>query len=96
MELKQLQSFCAVVQYSSYTRAAEKLYLSQPTVSTHIRQLEEESGHPAAAPAPREDQVSFAAVAEGEVIDRLRRAQVDSLTPLEALQLLYELKKKLT
>ena len=54
------------------------------------------SGHPAAAPAPREDQVSFAAVAEGEVIDRLRRAQVDSLTPLEALQLLYELKKKLT
>ena len=61
-----------------------------------LRQLEEESGHPAAAPAPREDQVSFAAVAEGEVIDRLRRAQVDSLTPLEALQLLYELKKKLT
>ena len=46
--------------------------------------------------SPREDQVSFAAVAEGEVIDRLRRAQVDSLTPLEALQLLYELKKKLT
>lgn len=40
--------------------------------------------------------MSFAAVAEGEVIDRLRRAQVDSLTPLEALQLLYELKKKLT
>ena len=61
-----------------------------------LRQLEEESGRPAAAPAPREDQVSFAAVAEGEVIDRLRRAQVDSLTPLEALQLLYELKKKLT
>ena len=61
-----------------------------------LRQLEEESGRPAAAPAPREDQVSFAAVAEGEVIDRLRRTQVDSLTPLEALQLLYELKKKLT
>ena len=44
MELKQLQSFCAVVQYRSFTRAAEKLYLSQPTVSTHIRQLEEELG----------------------------------------------------
>ena len=44
MELKQLQSFCAVVQYRSFTRAAEKLYLSQPTVSTHIRQLEEEFG----------------------------------------------------
>ena len=44
MELKQLQSFCAVVQYRSFTKAAEKLYLSQPTVSTHIRQLEEEFG----------------------------------------------------
>lgn len=42
MELKQLQSFCAVVRYKSFTKAAEKLYLSQPTVSTHIRQLEEE------------------------------------------------------
>lgn len=58
-----------------------------------LRQLEEESGRPAAAPAPREDQVSFAAVAESQVIDRLRRTQVDSLTPLEALQLLYELKR---
>ncbi len=44
MELKQLRSFCAVVQYRSFTRAAEKLYLSQPTVSTHVRQLEEEFG----------------------------------------------------
>ena len=96
MEFKQLQSFVAVVDYGSFTRASEKLFISQPTISTHIRQLEEESGRPAAAPAPRGDQVSFAAVAEGEVIDRLRRAQVDSLTPLEALQLLYELKKKLT
>ena len=42
MELKQLQSFCAVVKYKSFTKAAEKLYLSQPTISTHVRQLEEE------------------------------------------------------
>ena len=31
-----------------------------------------------------------------EVIDQLRRAQVDTLSPLEALNLLYELKKKLS
>lgn len=42
MEFKQLQSFAAVVQYNSFTKAAEVLYLSQPTISTHIRQLEEE------------------------------------------------------
>ena len=42
MELKQLQSFCAVVKHKSFTKAAEKLFLSQPTISTHVRQLEEE------------------------------------------------------
>lgn len=40
--MKQLQSFAAVVEYRSFTKAAEKLYLSQPTISTHIRLLEEE------------------------------------------------------
>lgn len=42
MELKQLRSFAAVVKWGSFTRAAEVLYLSQPTISAHIRQLEEE------------------------------------------------------
>ena len=42
MELKQLESFTNVVEYRSFTKAAEKLYISQPTISTHIRQLEEE------------------------------------------------------
>lgn len=42
MEFKQLQSFAEVVKYQSFTKAAEKLYISQPTVSAHITQLEEE------------------------------------------------------
>ena len=42
MEFKQLQSFVAVVDYGSFTRASEKLFISQPTISTHIRLLEEE------------------------------------------------------
>lgn len=42
MEFKQLQSFIAVVKYKSFTKAAELLYISQPTISTHIRMLEEE------------------------------------------------------
>ena len=33
MELKQLESFAAVVECESFTRAAEKLFISQPTVS---------------------------------------------------------------
>ena len=42
MDMKQLQSFAAVVAYRSFTKAAEKLYISQPTISTHSRLLEEE------------------------------------------------------
>ena len=42
MEFRQLESFCAVVRYQSFTKAAEKLYISQPTINTHIRMLEQE------------------------------------------------------
>lgn len=42
MDFKQLQSYIAIVKYKSFTIAAEKLGISQPTISTHIRILEEE------------------------------------------------------
>lgn len=42
MEFKQLESFVAIVKYESFTSAAEQLYISQPTISSHIRQLEDE------------------------------------------------------
>jgi len=42
LDFKQLQSFVTVVKYRSFTKAARILYTSQPTISTHIRSLEEE------------------------------------------------------
>ena len=39
--------------------------------------------------------MSLEAIAETAVADILRRTQVDALSPLEALNLLYELKAKL-
>ena len=42
MEFKQLRSFVSVVRYQSFTKAAEKTFISQPTISTHVRALEEE------------------------------------------------------
>ncbi len=42
MEFKQLQSFAALVKYKSFSKVADKLYISQPTVSTHVRDLEKE------------------------------------------------------
>ena len=44
MEFKQLQSFVEVVRNRSFTKASQELYISQPTVSMHIHQLESELG----------------------------------------------------
>jgi len=44
MDFKQLKSFAAVVEYLSFTKAAEHLFVSQPTISAHVRTLEDELG----------------------------------------------------
>ncbi|MCA1927167.1 MAG: LysR family transcriptional regulator [Calditerrivibrio sp.] len=42
MDFKQIEAFVYVAKYKSFSRAAEKMLLSQPTISTHINTLEEE------------------------------------------------------
>lgn len=41
MDLWQLQIFCKVVDLKSFSRAGRAVHLSQPTVSSHIKDLEE-------------------------------------------------------
>lgn len=42
MHFKQLEVFVSVVKHKSFSKAAEAVYLSQPTVSAHISALEDE------------------------------------------------------
>lgn len=44
MELYQLKSFVVVAEEAHLTRASERLHASQPTVSSHIKALEDELG----------------------------------------------------
>lgn len=44
MLLEQLHTYAAVVELKNFTKAGEALNLAQPTVSLHIKQLEEEFG----------------------------------------------------
>lgn len=44
MDIRRLEVFRKVVELKSFTKAAEAALLSQPTVSEHIRNLEEELG----------------------------------------------------
>ena len=42
MELKHLLSYTTVVRLGSFSSAASELFIAQPTISLHVRQLEEE------------------------------------------------------
>jgi len=41
MDLWRLHIFCKVVELRSFSKAANTVYLSQPTVSSHIKDLED-------------------------------------------------------
>ncbi len=44
MDLWQLHIFCKVVELKSFSRAGEVIHLSQPTISSHIKDLEDHFG----------------------------------------------------
>ena len=44
MDFKQIEAFVNVVRYKSFSRAADATFFTQPTISTHIRNLEKELG----------------------------------------------------
>ena len=60
-----------------------------------LKELEAAQPAPSGSPAREEAQVSLSALGEEEVLRTLRSTPVETLTPLQALNLLNELKEKL-
>jgi DNA-binding transcriptional LysR family regulator len=46
MDIRALRYFCEVVRQQSFTRAAEQLFVTQPTISKMMRHIEDELGVP--------------------------------------------------
>ncbi len=44
MDFKQIEAFVNVVRFKSFSKAADATFFTQPTISTHIRNLEKELG----------------------------------------------------
>ena len=80
INLKQLEAFVATAEFSSFTKAAEVMYLTQSTVSSHISALEENLGVRLIQRSARQ-RVSL--TAEGELVYREAR---DILERCQALQ----------
>ena len=57
MDLWQLNIFCKVIELKSFSRAGKAVHLSQPTISSHIKDLEGhlESETPKAGEVPEGD-----------------------------------------
>ena len=46
MELGQLEAFVQVASHKSFSKAAEALYLTQPSVTARVQSLERDLGEP--------------------------------------------------
>ena len=60
-----------------------------------LKELEAENGVQYVAARRESDQMTLGALGEGEGLDAIRRCQPDTLTPIEAMSLIYEWKQKL-
>ncbi|MFE9848597.1 LysR family transcriptional regulator [Streptomyces sp. NPDC005576] len=78
MELRQLKYFLAVAEESNFTRAAERVHISQPGISAQIRQLEHDLGATLIDRSGR----SAALTAVGEVAYDHARAVLDAVRGL--------------
>jgi DNA-binding transcriptional LysR family regulator len=85
MDIRHLKAFLAVFEERNITAAAQRLFISQPTLSVTIKQLEEEMGAALFVRQPRGVEVSDEArvlypqarrmVAEAEALSRLFRGR---------------------
>ena len=79
ISLRQLQIFEAIARLGSFTRAAEELFLTQPTVSMQIKKLEEGIGLPLFEQIGKKIYLTDA----GKLLHEHTRTILDSLNNLE-------------
>ncbi len=79
--LKQIQTFLEVARQGSVSKAAERLFVTQPAVSMQIRQLEDAFGLPLIEPSGRNIRLTHA----GEAFRTHAIAAMGQFKDLEAL-----------
>ena len=83
INLKQLEAFVATAEYSSFTKAAEVMFLTQSTVSSHVSALEDILGVRLIQRSARQ---RVALTREGELVYREARDILDRCRTLQDLK----------
>ena len=81
---RQLETFSAVAQLRSFTRAAEALHLTQPAVSKRIAQLEQRLGKKLIEPDGRQIRLTPQAQGYGFAGEAARKVIADPRTNIQA------------
>jgi DNA-binding transcriptional LysR family regulator len=86
MDLSELQVFVTVAKEGSFSRAAERLYLTQPAVSLSIRKLEDSLGQPLFVRGARPVRLTDAGVMLREYAERLLNLREEVKKGLQELE----------
>ena len=65
------------------------------SLALRLEELETQAPQRPAPAAPQEEQVSLLDLSAGQILDALKAIQVETLTPIEAMNQLYKLRKML-
>ncbi|HXZ79835.1 MAG TPA: LysR family transcriptional regulator [Terriglobales bacterium] len=86
MDLFQLETFLTVAREGSFSRAAKKLYRTQPAVSQAVRKLEEELGEPLFDRSSREGILTASGKVLENYAEKLLNMRGEALNALEELR----------
>ncbi|HXG92311.1 MAG TPA: LysR family transcriptional regulator [Blastocatellia bacterium] len=90
MDLFQLEVFLTVAREGSFSRAAEKLYRTQPAVSQAIRKLEREVGEPLFDRSSRDGTLTDAGLLLQEYAQKLLNLRGEAHTALKELREMHK------
>jgi DNA-binding transcriptional LysR family regulator len=90
LDLFQLEVFLTVAREGSFSRAAEKLYRTQPAVSQAIRKLESEVGEPLFDRSSRDGRLTDAGHMLQEYAQKLLNLRVEARAALKELRELHK------
>jgi DNA-binding transcriptional LysR family regulator len=90
MDLFQLEVFLAVAREGSFSRAAEKLYRTQPAISQAVRKLEKELGEPLFDRSSRDGMLTDAGRVLQEYSEQLLNLRKDAHQALRELREMHK------